>query len=319
MSSFRQAAHPGPRRSAVARPARQVTLSLDGRQRLSYILFLLPALAYLLIFFGYPLVESMRMSLTEYTTATFITGEAPFVGLENYLAALGSPLFAAALANTVLFTVASVAGQLVLGVALALFFEKRFPGNRVMSTLLLLPWLIPLVVTATIWRWILQEEGAVNAILGMAGISEHGWLSDPSTALVAVIVVNIWIGVPFVVTIFGAGLQGVPADVHEAATLDGAGYWRRFWSITLPSVRPVISVLVVLGIVFTLKVLDLVLIMTGGGPANSTQTIALLSYTQSFREFRFGEGAAFGNILLLLTIVFALLYVRMTRRHEREL
>lgn len=282
-------------------------------------LFLVPALVYLALFFGYPLVHSVSMSLTDYTTATFVTGEAPWVGLENYRAALSSPLFARALLNTVVFTVASVAGQLAVGIALALFFERRFPGSRWMSSVLLLPWLVPLVVVATVWRWMLQQDGAVNQLLALMGFTDApAWLSDPSFALATVIVVNIWVGLPFVVTIFGAGLEGVPRDIQEAAMLDGAGYWRRFIAITLPTVRPVLAVLVILGIVFTLKVLDLVLIMTGGGPANSTQTVALLSYTASFREFRFGEGAAYGNILLLLSVVFAFIYARRTRRDEEE-
>ena len=306
-----------PRNERIA-AARRPWLTLERHKRLALSMFLVPSIVYLVLFFGYPLVQSLYMSVTDFTTVSFITGDAPWVGLDNFAEALASPLFGTALVNTLLFTIASVAGQLVLGVLLALFFAHRFPGNRWMSAVLLLPWLIPLVVTSTVWRWILQEDGAVNQVLSLVGLDGAAWLSDPTTALFAIIVVNIWIGIPFVITIFGAGLQNVPREILEAATLDGAGYWRRFWSITLPTLRPVLSVLIVLGVVWTLKVLDLVLIMTGGGPANATQTVALLSYTQSFREFRFGVGAAYGNILLLLTIVFAFVYVRLTRRQEQE-
>ncbi|HEY5836756.1 carbohydrate ABC transporter permease [Streptomyces sp.] len=315
---------PAERRSGrrAAAPARPRTGGLSGRrarERMVHLLFLVPALAYLGVFFGYPLGLNAYMAFTDYNTATFITGKANWIGLRNYTDVLASPLISTAFRNTILFTVVSVAGQLVIGMLIALFFQHRFPGRRWLSSLLLLPWLIPLVVVGTLWRWMLQQDGAVNGIAAGLGLPEHtGWLSSPSLALGTVIAVNIWIGLPFTFTIFSASLDGVPAELHEAASLDGAGYWRRFWHITLPAVRPVLSVLVILGVVFTLKVLDLVLIMTGGGPANSTQTLAMMAYTSSFKQFKFGQGAAIGNLLLLLTLVFAVVYVRLTRRSDQE-
>jgi multiple sugar transport system permease protein len=273
----------------------------------------------MLIFFAYPLVMNTWMSFTEFTNKSFLTGKAPWVGLENYVKVLASPIFGTALINTVLFTVVSVAGQIMLGMLIALMFQKKFPGQKWMSTAMLLPWLLPLIVTATLWRWMLQQDGAINQLLAAVGLpGDSGWLSDPGLALGAVLVVNIWLGLPFTVTIFGAGLSGVDRQVYEAANLDGAGPWRMFWNITLPSIRPVLSVVLILGIIFTLKVLDLVLIMTGGGPANSTQTLGLLSYTASFQQFRYGEGAAIGNILVLVTVAFAFAYVRMTRKNDEE-
>jgi multiple sugar transport system permease protein len=255
------------------------------------------------------------MGFQEYTTRSFYTGEAPFVGLDNYVTVLSSGLFGTALLNTVLFTVGSIAGQFVIGLGIALFFHRRFPLSGMLRSLLLLPWLIPLIVSGAVWRWILdQDNGALNRFLGALGIADHpGWLTTTSLALITVIGVNIWIGIPFNTTILYGGLQDVPQELYEAAALDGATGWRAFQHVTWPLLRPVVNVVLVLGVVYTIKVLDIILGLTGGGPANATQTIATQAYHLSFREFRFGEGAAMGNVLIIISLVFALLYLRANR------
>jgi multiple sugar transport system permease protein len=287
-----------------------------GRERLLQLGFLVPAVAYLLLFFGYPVFQNALMGFQEYTTRSFYTGEAPFVGLDNYVAVLTSGLFGTALLNTVLFTVGSIAGQFVIGLGIALFFHRRFPLSGTLRSLLLLPWLIPLIVSGAVWRWILdQDNGALNRFLGAVGIADNpGWLTSTSLALIAVIGVNIWIGIPFNTTILYGGLQDIPQDLYEAAALDGATGWRAFRNVTWPLLRPVVSVVLVLGVVYTIKVLDIILGLTRGGPANSTQTIATQAYHLSFQEFQFGQGAAMGNVLILISLAFALVYLRANRR-----
>jgi multiple sugar transport system permease protein len=288
-----------------------------GRERLLQLGFLLPAVAYLLLFFGYPVVQNVLMAFQEYTTATFYTGEAPWVGLDNYVAVLTSAVFNQALVNTVLFTVGSIVGQFVIGLAIAVFFQRRFPLGGVLRSLLLLPWLMPLIVSGAVWRWILdQDNGVLNRFLGGVGLigENPGWLTSTSLALIAVIVVNIWVGIPFNTTILYGGLQDVPQELYEAAALDGATGWRAFRHVTWPLLRPVVNVVLVLGVVYTIKVLDIILGLTGGGPANATQTIATQSYHLSFQEFRFGQGAALGNVLIVISLVFALFYLRANRR-----
>jgi multiple sugar transport system permease protein len=287
-----------------------------GRERLLQLGFLVPAVVYLLLFFGYPVVQNALMGFQEYTTRSFFTGEAPFVGLANYVTVLTSGLFGTALLNTVLFTVGSIAGQFVIGLGIALFFHRKFPLSGLLRSLLLLPWLIPLIVSSAVWRWILdQDNGVLNQFLGTFGIADHpGWLTSTSLALITVIGVNIWLGIPFNTTILYGGLQDVPQELYEAAALDGATGWRAFRHVTWPLLRPVVNVVLVLGVVYTIKVLDLILGLTGGGPANATQTIATQAYHLSFREFRFGEGAAMGNVLIIISLVFALLYLRANRR-----
>jgi multiple sugar transport system permease protein len=291
------------------------------RQRLIELCFLLPAVAFLLLFFGFPVVKNVLMGFQSYTTRTFYTGEAPWVGLANYSTVIHSAVFSKAMLNTLLFTVGSILGQFVLGLAIAVYFWRRFPLSDLLRSLLLLPWLIPLIVSSAIWRWILdQDNGALNRFLNDLHLtgSRPGWLTSTSLALLAVIIVNIWIGIPFNTTILYGGLQDIPEELYEAAALDGATGWRAFRYVTWPLLRPVVNVVLVLGVVYTLKVLDIILGLTGGGPANATQTLATQSYHLSFVEFDFGQGAALSNILIVISLAFALLYLRLSRRSLEE-
>jgi multiple sugar transport system permease protein len=301
---------------ALVAPARPRRRASRRRRRTVELLFLAPAVAYLLLFFGYPIVKNVVMGFQHYTSATFFTGVAPWAGLQNYSDVIHSQVFSKAAVNTLLFTAGSIAGQFTIGLALALYFQRRFPLSGVLRSLLLLPWLIPLIVSSTVWRWILdQDNGALNRLLGgLDLVGQPGWLTSTSLALIAVIVVNIWIGIPFNATILYGGLQEIPKDLYEAAALDGATGWKVFRYITWPLLRPVVNVVLVLGVVYTLKVIDIILGLTRGGPANATQTIATQSYQLSFVEFNFGQAAAMGNILIVVSLIFAMLYLRASRR-----
>ena len=282
-------------------------------------LFVAPAIVFVLVFFGYPIVKNVVMSFQDYSTATFYTGLAPWVGLDNYKNVFSNPIFGVTVINTALFTVGSIVCQFVLGLGLALFFKRHFPLSGFLRSLLLLPWLLPLIASAAVWKWILdQGSGALNGFLGLFGVQPVAWLVSPSLALVAVIGVNIWLGIPFNTTILYSGLQSVPEELYEAASLDGAVGRRAFWHITWPSIRPVVSVVVVLGVVYTLKVVDIILGLTGGGPANSTQTLATWAYQNSFVQFAFGPGAAISNVLIVVSLVFSAVYLYMTRREVDE-
>ncbi|MEW2288467.1 sugar ABC transporter permease [Streptomyces sp. NPDC047841] len=304
---MRSASRPVPDRAARARLW----------ARVSRWLFLLPALVHLSLFFGYPIVKNVVMSFQDYSVTTFYTGAAPFVGLRNYTATLSADVFWRTLLTTVLFTAGSLAGQFVLGLALALFFRRRFPLGGLLRSLLLLPWLLPLVVSGTTWRWMLDtDSGVVNQALRHLHLLSSGipWLTGTSEALVSVILVNIWVGVPFNTALLYGGLQDIPAHLYEAAELDGAGRLASFRHVTWPLLRPVASVVLVLGVVYTVKVLDIILVVTGGGPADATQTLATRSYQLSFQQFEFGRGAATGNVLVLVSLAFALVHLRADRR-----
>jgi multiple sugar transport system permease protein len=273
--------------------------------------FLLPAVAYVVVFFGYPLAANLVMSTQDYTVKSFYTGEAPFVGLANYAAVLTDPLFSTAVLDTVLFTAGSLVFQFGIGLALAVFFSGRFLGSALLRSLLLLPWLLPLVVSGAVWRWMFdQDHGVLNAALRLAGVGPVPWLSSTTWALPAVILTNIWIGIPFNLVILHGGLRAIPASLHEAAALDGAGAWQRFRYVTWPLLRPVSGIVLMLGLVYTIKVFDVIMVVTGGGPANATQTLTTWSYRLSFHDFAFGQGAAVGNLLILVATAFGLLYLR---------
>ncbi len=307
------------RAAEAARPSPPRPRRGKSRERWAQWLFLTPAILYVIAFFGYPVVKNLVMSFQDYTTRTFFTGEAPWVGFENYAEVIDSNIFGITVANTALFTIGSIIGQFVIGLLFALFFSKSFPLNNVLRSLLLLPWLLPVIASTSVWKWILdQDSGVLNQALGLIGIGPVPWLTSPDVALVAVVLVNIWLGIPFNVALLYSGLQNIPEELYEAGALDGATGWKAFWHITWPSLRPVVTVVLVLGVIYTLKVLDIILGLTGGGPANATQTLATDSYFRSFREFSFGTGAAVSNILILFSLVFAVIYLRVNRKQVDE-
>ncbi|GAA3085514.1 carbohydrate ABC transporter permease [Streptomyces rectiviolaceus] len=285
------------------------------RRRLSQWGFIAPAVIFMVLFFGYPLVRNVLMSFQDYSPSTFFDGKAPFNGTDNWSKVFQDDLFGKALWHTVVFTIGSLIGQFGIGLALAVFFTKRFPLNGVLRSLILLPWLVPMVVSGIVWRRILdQDTGVLNSFLDTFGAGgATPWLTSPGMALFSVILVNIWIGIPFNMVILYGGLQEVPKELYEAASLDGASAWRTFRSITLPLLKPVITVVLVLGFMSTVKILDLILALTDGGPADSTQTLGTLTYQNSFVQLDFGAGAVVGNVLILISAVFAVFYLRANR------
>ncbi|MGA5350212.1 carbohydrate ABC transporter permease [Streptomyces griseoincarnatus] len=282
------------------------------RRRLAQWGFVAPAVVFMLLFFGYPLVRNVVMSFQHYTPETFFTGEAPFNGADNWSSVFQDALFGKALRHTLVFTAGSLLGQFCIGLALAVFFNRRFPLGGVLRSLILLPWLVPMVVSGVVWRRVLdQDTGVLNTFLDTLGLGGHTpWLTSPGMALLSVILVNIWIGIPFNMVILYGGLQEIPKELYEAASLDGASAWRAFRSVTLPMLKPVITVVLVLGFMSTVKILDLILALTDGGPADATQTLGTLTYQNSFVELDFGAGAVVGNVLILISAVFAVFYLR---------
>jgi multiple sugar transport system permease protein len=215
------------------------------------------------------------------------------------------------------FTLVSIAFQYTIGLALAVFFNRNFRLSGLLRALFLIPWLLPLIVSSSTWSWMLNSEsGVVNYGLHLLGVAPVDWLTSPHWALTSVIIANIWIGIPFNLVILYSGLQNIPTELYEAASLDGAGAWQQFRRITFPLLRPVSAITLLLGLVYTLKVFDLIWIMTKGGPGDASSTLATWSYRLGFGTLlpQFGAGAAVGNILILIALVFGLLYIRVQRR-----
>lgn len=286
-------------------------------RRLAAFGFVAPVVLYTALFFVYPIVRTGQLSLQDYTFMSYFTGQADFVGFDNYVTIFGHPLFPSVVLNTAIFTVVSLVFQFTLGLALAVFFNRSFPLSALFRSLILVPWLLPVIVSATTWRWMFYKDyGVINAVLG----THIGWLSDPSWSLWAVIIANIWLGIPFNLVLLYGGLQAIPEGLYEAAALDGAGPWRRFRSISWPLLRPVTQVTLLLGLVYTIKAFDVIWVITKGGPVDSSQTLATWSYKLSFQggtEQSLSLGATVATLLFLLALVLGLLYIR-TQRKEMD-
>ncbi|MDN0198898.1 sugar ABC transporter permease [Streptomyces sp. S.PNR 29] len=279
--------------------------------------FLTPVVLYLALFYAYPLYRNLDLSLRNYTVRSFVQGNAPFTGLANYRTVFDDPTFGPALTHTVVFTAVSLVFQYAIGLALAVFFNQHFRLSATLRALFLVPWLLPLIVSASTWSWMLNSDsGIVNAALHAVGIGPVNWLTSPDWSLTSVIIANIWIGVPFNLVVLYSGLQSIPASLYEAAALDGANAWQRFCRITFPLLRPVSAITLLLGLVYTLKVFDIIWIMTKGGPAESSTTFATWSYQLGFGNLlpAFGPGAAVGNLLVVAALVFGLVYLRVQRK-----
>jgi multiple sugar transport system permease protein len=279
--------------------------------------FLAPVVLYLGLFYAYPLYRNIDLSLRDYTVRSFVQGGAPFTGLANYRKIVDDPTFTPALVHTVLFTAVSLFFQYAIGLALAVFFTQHFRLSATLRALFLVPWLLPLIVSASTWSWMLNSEsGIVNTALGWLGIGSVNWLTSPSWSLVSVIIANIWIGIPFNLVVLYSGLQAIPAPLYEAAALDGANAWQRFRRVTFPLLKPVSAITLLLGLVYTLKVFDIIWIMTKGGPSDSSTTFATWSYRLGFGNLlpQFGPGAAVGNILVVIALAFGLVYIRAQRK-----
>ncbi|MEU8359955.1 sugar ABC transporter permease [Nonomuraea sp. NPDC048882] len=279
--------------------------------------FLAPVVLYLLIFYAYPLYRNVELSLRNYTVRSFVQGDAPFAGFDNYAKVFADATFWPALWHTVVFTLVSLAFQFAIGLALALFFTKNFRLSATLRGLFLVPWLLPLIVSASTWSWMLNSDsGVVNAVLAWLGIGPVNWLTSPDWSLWSVIIANIWIGIPFNLVVLYSGLQAIPAAIYEAAALDGANGRQRFWKVTFPLLRPVSAITLLLGLVYTLKVFDIIWIMTRGGPSGASTTFATWSYRLGFGNLvpAFGPGAAVGNLLIVTALAFGLTYIRTQRR-----
>jgi multiple sugar transport system permease protein len=279
--------------------------------------FLAPVTVYLAVFYAYPLYRNVDLSVRDYTVRSFVQGGAPFTGLANYRTVIHDATFGPALLHTLEFTAVSVAFQFTIGLALAVFFRQHFRLSATLRALFLVPWLLPLIVSASTWSWLLNSDsGAVNAGLHAFGAAPVNWLTSPQWSLVSVTIANIWIGIPFNLVVLYSGLLTIPPALYEAATLDGAGGWQQFWRVTFPLLRPVSAIALLLGLVYTLKVFDIIWIMTKGGPTDSSTTLATWSYRLGFGNLlpAFGPGAAVGNLLIVLALVFGLVYIRTQRR-----
>jgi len=240
-----------------------------------------------------------------------IFGISQFSGLDNYSFLLEDSRFWNALGNTAYFVVLAVGLELALGLAFALLLHRAFPGRGVMRALVLIPWAVPTVVAARFWEWILNADfGVLNYVLGV----RINWLGDPFWAMHAAIAADVWKSTPFVVLLLLAGLQVIPEDLYRAARMDGANAWQLFRHITLPLLKPVIFLVLLFRSMDAARVFDLIFVLTGGGPANETETLVVYSYKLLYRTLQFGYGSAVAVATFVCIFAMSMLYVVQLRK-----
>jgi multiple sugar transport system permease protein len=277
---------------------------------------LLPAVAGLLAISVYPVAQTVVWSFQHLIVTE--PDDIFFDGLHNYQRLVADPDFWTALRFTALYTVCSVAGQFVVGLVLALTAHREFRGRGLVRAAMLFPWAMPTVITAEVWRFMyLPDYGVINGTLQHLGLPhEIVWLGQADLAVIALLILAVWKVNSFVALVLLAGLQAIPRDVYEAASVDGAGFWRQLWSITIPYLRPAIMVVLVLRTVESLQAFDIIYGLTQGGPAAATKNLPLYLYEQAFQGLNFGYGSALAVALSILILACAVVYVRLLYREE---
>ncbi len=280
-------------------------------------LLLLPAAVLLLAVVLYPMVYGVTLALTDRTLLTFHPN---YVGLDNFKAMLQDDRFMHAARNSVSWSVLTVVGTMLSGFALALILNKQFFGQRFARGILLVPWTIPSVALAFVWIWLYDPLlGVFNQIIQLLGGTRIEFLSNMKMTQVWVAVAVIWRYYPFVMLMLLAGLQAIDRELYEAAAVDGANAWQKFWSITVPGIRAIFGLVTVLEFIWLFNHIDVIWIMTGGGPADVSHTLATYAYYVGFREFQYAYAAAIGVVMMVILAISALVYLHMQERVEVEL
>jgi multiple sugar transport system permease protein len=281
------------------------------RRNLGGYLFLLPALFIFALFVWYPLVLGFIISFQSID----MINPAVWVGWTNYQKVFSDPLFGIAWRNTLTFTVYALLFGYFVPIVLALLINEMRHGKALFRLAFYLPVMLPPIVIAFLWLWLYNADfGLINALLQAVHLPGGLWLENQASALPALVVVATWGAAGSTILIYLAALQGVPASLYEAAEIDGTNLWQRIWHITLPTIRPIMLLMLVLQIIATMQVFTEPFTITGGGPNNATMTVLILIYRYTFQNAEFGEASALGVILFLVLAVFALVYMRMTSR-----
>lgn len=283
--------------------------------RLTGYLLVLPAAFYVLALVGFPLVLGISYSLSSVTVAK--PGE--FVGLENFIEVTRDPTFTLAVRNTLVIGIVATAAKITLSVALAFLLLAHFPGRSIVRVLFVLPWTVPIALSTMAWKWMFDSlYSVINWMLLRIGLVEQGiqWLGTPLPAMAAVIGVSTWRAVPFGTIVLLAGLTSIPSEVIEAARIDGANWWRRFYHIIVPIIAPILFIALLFDLIFTLTELTVVYLLTGGGPLDQTQVLANYALQVGVQGGQLGQGAAIALYLLPVLLALTVLALRHIARRE---
>jgi ABC-type sugar transport system permease subunit len=296
------------------------------RRNIFSYLMVAPALLLVLVLGVYPMLDSLRLAMVQYDLMRLDTEGSPFVGFANFQTIFANPRFVGAFVNTILFAIIAVGSVTLLGLLIAQVLNLSFRGRGVLRSLVLVPWVIPPVVASAIWMWVFQpERSPINQVLKALGLIDGNikFLTDAmntlgplSIPMLSVSAVRIWGGLPFVTVMILAGLQSIPQDIYESAEIDGAGVLQKFWYVTIPMLRATLAILVTLLFIGGLGHFEINYIMTGGGPSNLTNILAVMAYQQAFTQYRFDLAAAISSVILVLTGIVAAFYIRDRMTHD---
>ncbi len=273
-------------------------------------LMVTPALLCILLIAIFPIVRTFSLSLTDMKMQ--FPDVAKYIGLNNYVKLLKDERFWNATCNTLFFTIVSVAMELVIGFTMALVMNMPFKGRGLVRAAVLVPWAIPTTISATMWKFMYHDQfGVINDILLRMGLIDQykPWLGSTLSALWCAIIADVWKTAPFMGLLLLAGLQTIPIELYESATVDGAGRIRRFFNITVPLIMPTMLVALIFRTLDAFRVFDLIFVMTGGGPGNSTETLSMYAYTMLFRNLDFGLGSAIAVLIFIFVFLISLIYI----------
>ena len=291
-------------------------LSIEKRRRREAYGFILPAFCYMLLVLGYPLVYNVILSFKNVDVKNLTKGGSVFVGLQNYIDLFQNDTFILVLRNTFVFTIACLVFQFTIGFAFAIFFSQKFRLSGPIRGIVLVSYMMPMAVTGLLGKNMFANAGLINDLLGKIGIVGPEWLVDTSTALIAVIIMNCWVGIPFNMLLLISGLTSISGEVYESASIDGANWGQRFVYITLPMMRGSILAVLMLGFIYTFRAFDLMYIMTAGGPLNATDVLGTYSYMLSFTQFQFSKGSAVAMVLFVCLFIVGLFYLQLLSKED---
>jgi multiple sugar transport system permease protein len=277
----------------------------DWKKWCSVMTFVVPALIPLTVFWIYPILRSMLLSLTDWD---YMSPSYSFVGLSNYVALFKDTRFYSALWNTFVFGIGTVIPTIIGGMILALLLQKAFRGDGIFKFILFSPWITPTVAISIVWTWIYEPDvGIANHVLKFFHLPALQWINSSSTAMLAVIIVTVWKSLGYAMIFYITALEKVPKELYEANALDGANSWQRFRDVTLPCISPTTFFLVIITMVNSLQAYDQIQILTQGGPSGSTRTLLYMYYQLGFEEFNMGQATAVAMILILITVMLSLI------------
>lgn len=284
------------------------------------ILSLSPALIFLAVLIGYPLVTVLTDAFEHAHLVN--PGVGGFAGLENFEKVVSDPHFFPAVGNTFVWTIGSVIGEFLVGLGAAILLNRKMRGQGLFRVATFIPWLVPIVVAGMTWEWMLNPDfGIINSVLTSSGLLESpiNFLGDKDWAMGTVIFVNVWRSFPYYTISFLAAMQAIPDELYEAAALDGANAWRRFWSVTVPQLRSVALIIVFIHLIWTAVNFDFIWVLTQGGPNYATMTLPILIYRYSLQQFDVGAASALSTLMFLGTSLIFVVYYRYRRRLSDEI